>query len=205
MKRIIPKAAVLLLVTAGPLTAQDAAAGQAAYATCAACHGADGAGNKALNSPAIAGQEAWYVARQLKNFKAGIRGGANDMFGMTMAPNAQMLASDADIENMAAYVASMPPAAVTDDGGGDAAAGESLYMVCVACHGTDGKGMATMNAPNLTLQQDWYVVRQLANFNSGIRGAHSGDIFGAQMVPMAGTVATEAAAKNVAAYIATLR
>lgn len=205
MKRTIPTAAVLLLATAGSLAAQDAAAGQAAFAPCVACHGADGGGNKTLNAPAIAGQEAWYVARQLKNFKNGIRGGANDMIGMTMAPNAQMLATDADIDNIAAYVASMSPAAVTDDGGGDAAAGEALFAVCVACHGADGKGMETMNAPNLTLQQDWYVVRQLANFNGGVRGAHAQDTFGAQMVPMAATVADETAAKNVAAYIATLR
>ena len=33
----------------------DLVAGKNAYATCAACHGADGKGNKALNAPKIAG------------------------------------------------------------------------------------------------------------------------------------------------------
>ena len=33
--------------------AGDAAKGKAAYAVCLACHGADGMGNKALNSPQI--------------------------------------------------------------------------------------------------------------------------------------------------------
>ena len=34
---------------------------EAGYAICVTCHGADGAGNIALNSPAIAGQESWYL------------------------------------------------------------------------------------------------------------------------------------------------
>ena len=44
----------------------DAAKGKAAYAICLACHGADGMGNKALNSPSIAGLSTWYLERQLK-------------------------------------------------------------------------------------------------------------------------------------------
>ena len=83
-------------------------------------------------------------------------------------------------------------------------AGKASYILCQACHGPNGQGMESMNAPNLTLQQDWYVVRQLMNFKSGVRGAGAGDTFGAQMVPMAATVADEQAAKNLAAYIATL-
>ena len=59
------------------------------YTTCVACHGAKGEGNKALNAPAIASQEAWYIARQLKNFKEGIRGThEKDMYGMQMRPMA---------------------------------------------------------------------------------------------------------------------
>jgi len=198
---------VLTLGLVGPLTAQaDAAAGQAAYATCAACHGPDGAGVPALNAPAIAGQEAWYLVRQLQNFKAGIRGAhADDAYGAQMAPMAQMLATDADIGNTAAYVASMPPQPVTHTEGGDAAAGQASYSACAACHGPDGQGVEAMNAPSLTLQQDWYVVRQLQNFKAGVRGAHSGDMYGMQMAPMALMLADDAAMKNIAAYLATLR
>ena len=43
----------------------DLQAGQNLYATCVACHGPGGMGNKALNSPKIAGLPDWYVARQL--------------------------------------------------------------------------------------------------------------------------------------------
>ena len=49
--------------------AGDATKGKAAYAVCAACHGANGMGNKALNAPRIAGQEPWYLERQLNNYK----------------------------------------------------------------------------------------------------------------------------------------
>ena len=196
----------LTMALAGPVSAQgDAAAGEAAYAACAACHGADGAGQVALNAPAIAGQEAWYVARQLQNFKAGVRGGGSDTFGAQMAPMAMTLATDADVANVAAYVAAMAPAAIEHTGGGDAAAGEVAFAVCAACHGVDGKGVEALNGPNLTLQQDWYLVRQMGNFKSGVRGAHADDTFGAQMAPMAQMLADEAAMQNIAAYVATLR
>jgi len=197
---------LFLFALAAPVSGQDAAAGQAAYAVCGACHGMAGEGNQALNSPAIAGQEAWYLVRQLNNFRGGVRGAhADDLIGSQMVPMAQALASEADVANVAAYVSSLAPAAVTDDQGGDAGAGQALYAVCAGCHGPDGSGMEAMNAPNLTLQQDWYVVRQLSNFKSGVRGSHADDMFGKQMAPMAQILADDAALKNVAAYISTLR
>jgi cytochrome c553 len=60
--------------------------GEVTYQTCAACHGADGMGNQVLNAPPIAGSSDWYLLTQLKNFKAGIRGGnpAVDINGATM-------------------------------------------------------------------------------------------------------------------------
>lgn len=194
----------IMLLTAAPLTAQDVAAGRALYATCAACHGAAGEGNKALNAPALAGQETWYVTRQLQNFKSGARGGGSDAYGAQMAPMAMMLADDAAIANVAAFLASLTPGEITHDGVGDAAAGRGLYAPCAACHGPNGQGLQAMNAPNLTLQQDWYLVRQLQNFKSGARGGGS-DAFGAQMAPMAMTLPNDAAIQNVVAYIASLR
>lgn len=199
------KVIIPLLAIAAPAAGQDAAAGEALYGPCAACHGPAGGGNKDLNAPAIAGQEQWYVVRQLQNFKAGARGAhAGDAYGVQMAPMAQALATDADVSNVSAYVASLPPTPVTHDGGGDASSGEALYATCAACHGQDGRGMESMNAPNLTLQQDWYVVRQILNFKAGVRGSSPGDSFGPQMAPMAAMVTDEQAAKDLAAYISTL-
>ena len=186
--------------------AQDAAAGKALFTACAACHGANGEGNKGLNAPSVAGQERWYLIRQLQNFKAGTRGAhPKDVTGSQMAPMAMTLATDADIANVAAYVASLPVAPLAHDGGGDPAAGKALYATCAACHGPDAKGMEVTNAPNLTIQQDWYVLRQIQNFKEGIRGANPKDTFGQQMAPMALTLADDAAVKNIAAYLASLR
>jgi cytochrome c oxidase subunit 2 len=65
------------------------AAGQAQFAVCTACHGAQGEGNQMLSAPRLAGQAGWYLKRQLKNFKHGLRGSdANDSYGAQMAPMA---------------------------------------------------------------------------------------------------------------------
>ena len=187
--------------------AGDAAKGKARYAVCQACHGVDGMGNKALNSPKIAGQEPWYLERQLKNFKAGIRGAdPKDKYGMQMRPMAMTLADDQSILDMAAYVSSIPvERAVVNTIKGDLEAGKAAYVVCQACHGSAGEGNKTLNSPKLAGLQDWYVARQLKNFKSGIRGTKSGDMFGMQMRPMAMSLANDEAINNVAAYIATFK
>ena len=187
--------------------AGDATKGKAAYAVCAACHGANGMGNKALNSPSIAGQEPWYLERQLKNFKGGIRGAdPKDTYGMQMRPMAMTLTTDQAISNMAAYLSSMPGSATAASTvKGDVAAGKTAYITCQACHGPTGDGNKALNAPRLTDLQDWYIVRQLKNFKSGARGTKTGDTYGMQMRPMALILTSDAAINNVAAYIATLK
>jgi len=86
----------------------------------------------------------------------------------------------------------------------DVAAGKNQYTVCVACHGANGEGNVALNAPEIAGQKSWYVVRQLENFKSGVRGTAAGDVYGAQMAPMAATLPDTAAVENVAAYIETL-
>ena len=210
MKRLFVVGITLAL---GIMTAENASAagdpakGKAAYAVCAACHGANGMGNKALNAPRIAGQEPWYLERQLNNFKGGIRGAnPKDTYGMQMRPMALTLANDQATSNMVAYLSSMPMSApAASSVKGDVAAGKTAYMICQACHGPTGGGNKALNAPRLTGLQDWYIVRQLKNFKSGARGTKAGDTYGMQMRPMALTLTTDAAINNVAAYIATLK
>ena len=194
-------------LTLNAYAAGDATKGKAAYAVCAACHGANGMGNKALNSPQIAGQEPWYLERQLNNFKGGIRGAnAKDPYGMQMRPMALTLANDQAVSDMAAYVSSMPVSKSSESTvKGDATAGKVSYMICQTCHGPKGGGNKALNSPKLTGLQDWYIVRQLKNFKAGIRGTKSGDLFGMQMRPMAMTLANDEVINNVAAYIATFK
>ena len=197
----------IILATVQDSVAGDPSKGRARYAVCQACHSADGMGNKALNSPKIAGQEPWYLERQLKNFKAGIRGAdPKDKYGMQMRAMALTLADDQSIRDMAAYVSSMPVKnSVVLTIKGDLEAGKALYVLCQSCHGSAGEGNKTLNSPRLAGLQDWYVVRQLRNFKSGIRGTKSGDMFGIQMRPMAMALADDEAINNVAAYIASLK
>jgi cytochrome c oxidase subunit II len=169
---------------------------------CSACHGAQGEGNVMLNAPKLAGQSDWYVKRQLKNFKHGIRGAEpTDTFGMQMAPMAATLVDDAAIANVAAYIASLPdflpPATVQ----GDASRGEELYVTCESCHGAAGQGIWSMSAPRLSRVNDWYLVRQLQNYKQGIRGAHPSDLHGKQMSLVSGVLRDDQSINDTVAYI----
>ena len=184
----------------------DAAAGKAQFAVCSSCHGVQAEGNPALNAPKLAGQGDWYSKRQLKNFKNGARGThEKDVFGKMMAPMAATLADDAAIDNVVAYIRTLPdnpaPATVQKN----AAHGQKLYVTCAACHGPDGRGMQATNAPRLKGMSDWYMVTQLKNFQQGIRGAHPKDMYGPQMASMAAILTDDQATDDLVAYIDTLR
>ena len=87
-----------LLLSAGAGAAGDAAAGKAKSAICGACHGATGTSVNPM-WPHLAGQQAAYLVKQLKDFKSGARKDP------VMAPMAAPL-SVQDMENLAAYFAS---------------------------------------------------------------------------------------------------
>ena len=87
----------------------------------------------------------------------------------------------------------------------DVAAGKAAYAVCSTCHGPNAGGNQSLNAPRTAGQFDWYVKRQLLAFKDGTRGTAPGDIYGAQMRPMAMVLTNDAAVDNVVAYIATLK
>ena len=181
-------------------------ANEAAYKICVTCHAEDGSGIVAMNSPAIAGQEIWYLERQLNNFKTGLRGtNQSDIFGMQMRPMATTLATDEMVSSVAKYINAMIPEPNEKTVTGNAEAGKQLYATCTACHGADGKGIEVMNSPNLTIQQDWYLVRQLQNYKSGLRAYDPSDIYGQQMKPMAILLPDNTAINDVVAYINTLR
>jgi cytochrome c553 len=87
-----------------PVLTGDAAAGQAAFVVCSACHGADGSGNEALHAPPLAGKDDWYLVAQLRKFRDGWRGtDTADIWGQTMRPNAMALDS-AGMANVVAYI-----------------------------------------------------------------------------------------------------
>ena len=172
---------------------------------CAACHGVQGEGVVALNSPRLSGQQGWYLETQLRNFKHGVRGvHEDDEYGQQMAPMAAILADDAAIRNMAAYLTTLPEHARETTLSGDVDRGQHLYQTCGTCHGLNGEGNYATNSPRLRGQEDWYLKRQLQNFISGIRGTHRQDLFGPQMRSMSRMLRSEEDINDVVAYINTL-
>jgi cytochrome c oxidase subunit 2 len=110
--------------------------------------------------------------------------------------------TQADFDN---WIAAQPTFAETQAAPvGDEARGAATYAVCAACHGTEGQGNVTLNAPKLAGQSTWYLSRQIHAFNNGFRGATPDDLYGMQMAPQARILATPGAIADVMAYIETL-
>jgi cytochrome c553 len=172
---------------------------------CTVCHGAQGNGNPAIHAPRIAGLEAWYLKSQFNAFRAGWRGAdPDDAPGNEMRPVAQAL-SPVEIDQAIAYVGTMaarpPPITVS----GDVAHGKTVYGACVACHGVNGEGKQSLHAPSLTDRTDWYLVTQLRNYRSGLRGANKADINGQSMRAIAASLGNDQAIDDVVSYINSLR
>ena len=101
MKRttLVTIAAIAALNAVSPVhAAGDVQAGKAKTAACAACHGANGQG--VAPNPALAGKKEDQLIQDMKDYKSGKRDNAV-MKGMVSA------LSDQDIENVAAYYASL--------------------------------------------------------------------------------------------------
>jgi len=200
--------ALLALGTAPFAAAAEGAGEQGAelFQLCVQCHGPEGGGDPVALAPAIAGMDEWYVKAQLTKFRSGARGThPDDVAGMRMRPMSLSLSSDDALAAVATHVASLPlvsPAATLP--GGDATRGQALYAPCAACHGPDGGGIQPLNGAPLRASSDWYLLRQIQNFRSGIRGTNPLDTSGALMRPMSMTLADEQAMLDVIAYIATL-
>jgi cytochrome c553 len=99
--RITIAAAAILSSASLQVQAADIAEGQKKSATCAACHGKDGNTPIDPSYPKLAGQHKDFLVRALKDYKSGARKNA------VMGGQAAALSSK-DMENLAAYYASLP-------------------------------------------------------------------------------------------------
>jgi cytochrome c oxidase subunit 2 len=104
-----------------------------------------------------------------------------------------------------AWLAKQPTFTQTQNAvAGNADVGKAQYTVCAACHGDQAQGNRDLNAPKLSGQAAWYLIRQLNSFKHGLRGGENDTIYAKQMAPMAMTLPDDAAVKNVVAYITSL-
>jgi cytochrome c553 len=207
--RWLPASLWLLLagaLVAPPALAQDVARGEELFQLCQQCHGQRGEGRPIALAPSIAGLPQWFVEGQLHKFRNGGRGTHfDDISGMRMRPMSMWLRDDADVANVAAYVASM--AKVDTEStlkGGNPETGKQKYTPCIACHGVNGEGNQALNAPPIAGMSDWYQATALQKFKAGVRGTNPKDTTGMLMRPMSMTLADEQAILDVVAYIATL-
>jgi cytochrome c oxidase subunit 2 len=186
----------------------DATRGQASYAVCLACHGDQGQGNPAMNAPKIAGQEDWYLRRQIANYQNGLRG-TEDAIAQQMAAMAAVLTTPQTIEDVIAYIETFPDTPAEETIAGDADRGRQLYTTCGLCHGASGMGNWNSNAPRLAGMSDWYLKRQLQLFSAENRamrrGGHPQDIYGDQMNMLARMLKDETAMNDVIAHINALQ
>jgi cytochrome c553 len=142
----------------------DLAAGKAiAEAKCSGCHGLNG-GGAAPGIPHLAAQAPAYLLQSLYAYKEGIRhhAGLRDM-------TAQM--SDADLRNVAAYFASLPPLTTKETQEtmpSPYEKGKTAAVSCARCHGEDGNSKIP-GIPTLAGQQPIYFVAATQEYLHGMR------------------------------------
>lgn len=171
---------------------------------CVSCHQISGSGSEAFKAPNLTGLSQDYLRRQLKHFKAGLRGDeAKDAEGQVMRAMAASL-NDDEIKQLSQYVALLPRQLAANPEKPAGFAGRGLYSGCTSCHGAKAEGFDELGAPRLAGQHGWYIKAQLLKFRAGLRGVHSDDVFGQQMRAMASAIRDDAAIDTLVSYIGSL-
>ncbi len=166
----------------------DRAHGGQLFGICAECHGAHGEGNANGWPPQIAGQHARVIAKELVDFRTGMRW----YDPMERIAGRHVLQRTQDIADVAAYVAALPPSGATTPGPGRSLqqAARLYAQRCQWCHGAQGEGNDERFVPRVAGQQYEYLVRQLQDAREGRRPSmqaeHPRLIAGSSMDELAG-------------------
>ncbi len=145
----------------------SASRGQAFYTMCAGCHGNQGEGNAGMHAPRLVGLPESYLIKQLRNFRAGIRGKPEDFYRYQMVGRSNALLGDRAVRDVARFIAGLAPPEPARAGPASAA-GKAAYETCVACQGTEAEGNSDVGAPPLRQLGAVYLRTQLANFRKGL-------------------------------------
>jgi cytochrome c553 len=154
----------------------DAKAGADKSGLCQGCHGGTGNSEDAT-FPRLAGQYASYIAKQVNDFKNGLRTNNETMAGMAATVESVQDALDIGAYFSSQKMASKPLAPVDKN---LASKGEKIFFNgipeknvygCVNCHGERGKG----KAPNISVfpviggQHRDYLIKELTDLRAGTR------------------------------------
>jgi cytochrome c553 len=170
---------VVLSLGNSPVSADEPDATTKVYAqriaitVCGTCHGSQGNSTQP-KFPRLAGQNAHYLAAQLKAFRAQTRGDP-DAVGYMWGMAGEL--DDISVDALAGYYAGQKPQA--SSAGRDSALvarGREIYEhgvasqgvpACSSCHGPDAHGLQEF--PRLAGQHAQYILKQLASFQSNMR------------------------------------
>ena len=135
----------------------DAAAGEPQSGKCGGCHGQQGHSSDAV-TPSLAGQDAGYLAKTMKNY----RDGARNHEKMKAALDG---VKDKDLEHIAAFYAAQTPQPAKLAG---PTSGHAWAERCDKCHGPqiDNPAMVT---PRIEGQPATYLVNALKDYRDGKR------------------------------------
>ena len=143
-----------------------------AITVCGTCHGQQGNGTQP-KFPRLAGQNANYLATQLKAFRSQERGDP-DALGYMWGMAAEL--DDDSIAALAAYYAAQKPEAGPRADQAAISRGREIYQngitaegvpACSSCHGPDAHGQ--QDFPRLAGQHEQYILKQLSSFRSNMR------------------------------------
>ncbi|WP_304526408.1 cytochrome c [Halomonas sp. I5-271120] len=175
MRKLLALVSLAITLSAGGVAQAelkgDPAAGREMAQSCAACHGAEGISVVGM-FPNLAGQQASYLAKQIRDIRDGNRVVAQ------MAGQVDNF-SDQDAADVAAYFAGKTPNLGQVDAQPEVIdRGEQLYRAgdiakgipaCTACHSPTGQGIGTAAYPALSGQKTDYIVSTLQAFAAGER------------------------------------
>jgi cytochrome c553 len=143
-----------------------------AVTVCGTCHGPQGNSTQP-KFPRLAGQNANYLATQLKAFRSQERGDP-DAIGYMWGMAAEL--DDDTIAALAAYYAAQKPEAGPRAAAAAVSRGREIYQngitaegvpACSSCHGPDARGQ--QDFPRLAGQHEQYILKQLSSFQSNMR------------------------------------
>jgi cytochrome c553 len=143
---------------------------------CAQCHAFNGASDSSGAFPRIAGQSAYYLAKQLRDFSSGVRSNA------FMSPIAKSLSAD-DIADVTAYYAGLdapflplktaaPELTKRGEELAKIGSAERQVQSCNNCHGPGGIGEPPA-IPYLAGQYATYIAFELKMWQQGFRKSSS--------------------------------
>lgn len=162
--------------------AGDKAAGNAAAATCAGCHGEEGV-SATPTTPSLAGQDAEYLAAAIRAYQDGSRSDET-MKGLVAALDGNA------IKNLPAFYASLQP---KQPDVRKPLTTEEWTQRCDRCHGVNGNSIDP-RLPALAAQRLDYLEKVLHDYRTGARNSR-------QMAAMS-SVLTEQDVVNLAAHYA---